>query len=157
MTYVEMRVDLTPQIVTLPPDVTVQHVSAVPQAALYACYDEAFRDGDAAFFFEQSEAERREFFDELVSTDAASLVLLRGREIVGFCYVLPFNPPNCHMSCMCVRLSDRRQGMGTALVRLSMNAALQAGYTSMSLGTDLEMAAFRLYQRHGFQVIPYED
>jgi ribosomal protein S18 acetylase RimI-like enzyme len=64
----------------------------------------------------------------------------------------PYGEGNCHISCMCVHPDFQRKGLGKLLLRLIMNEAAQGGHKTITLGTNTNMAAFRLYQQHGFKV-----
>lgn len=157
--YVEMVCHLSEQniVEAMPPQgLQVKHLSRVDEDDLYPCYYAAFQAGDAQFFFEQGEKERREYFDtlglEAALKEAASLALVRGRRLVGFVYVLPYGEGNCHISCMCVHPGFQRRGLGQLLLRLAMNQAAQEGYRTMSLGTSTSMGAFQLYRQHGFEI-----
>jgi ribosomal protein S18 acetylase RimI-like enzyme len=117
---------------------------------------EAFSAGDASFFFQQDEAERRGYFNTLGIEEAvgekASLALTQGGRMVGFTLVLPYGEANCHISCMCIHPDYMGQGMGKLLLRLIKKRALEQGYETITLGTDVNMRAFDLYRKHGFEV-----
>jgi ribosomal protein S18 acetylase RimI-like enzyme len=157
--YVEMVCRLSEQNVaeaTPPGGLQVQHLSQVHAGDLYPCYCAAFEAGDAQFFFEQSEEERREYFDtlglEAALKESASVALVQGKRLVGFVYVLPYGEGNCHISCMCVYPDWQRRGLGKLLLRLAMDKAAQDGYKTTSLGTSTSMVAFQLYRQHGFEI-----
>jgi ribosomal protein S18 acetylase RimI-like enzyme len=157
--YVEMVCRLSEQsVVEAAPLVGLQvrHLSQIDDGDLYPCYYAAFQAGDAQFFFEQGEKERREYFDtlglETALKESASVALVQGRRLVGFVYVLPYGEGNCHISCMCVHPDWQRRGLGKLLLRLAMDKAAQDGYRTMSLGTSISMGAFQLYRQHGFEI-----
>lgn len=140
----------------LPEALRMAPLGSVTPEALYACYTAAFGAGDARFFFDQSEEERRDYFDTLgleeAREEAASLALLCGRELVGFTYVLPYGEGNRHISCMCVLPEEQGQGLGRAMLGEVMRRAAAGGVRSLSLGTDTRMRAYELYRRNGFEV-----
>lgn len=153
----------------LPSRFRVQAVGLVPVDVLYQCYVAAFSAGDAAFFARQDPSARRGYFDLLQADTPPSLALMDGglggeaqiahnltytqtERLVGFCYVLPSLPPNCHLSCLCIDPAYQGQGLGSALLCLSMVAALGCGYQTMTLRTD-SPSARRLYERHSFRVV----
>lgn len=158
--YVEMLchlADQTPGPVTMPPDVVVRQVSTAREDDLYDCYHAAFSAGDARFFFDQSEQERRAYFDSLCDPEAlndpASLVLMKGQRVIGFSYVLPYGAVwNRHISCMCVHPEHMGTGLGKALLRLIMDRVADQGGETLTLGTEPTMRAFYLYRAHGFVV-----
>ena len=68
MNYVEMVCRLSRQSlvdIIVPPGLIIKPLHEAEVEALYPCYTAAFSAGDAQFFFAQSEAERRDFFDTL--------------------------------------------------------------------------------------------
>ncbi len=157
--YVEMVCHLSRQSIVAartPQGLQVRHVGQVNEGDLYPCYYESFQAGDAQFFFEQSEEQRREYFDtlglEAALKEPASLALIQGQRLVGFVYVLPYGEGNLHVSCMCVHPDLQRRGLGELLLHLAMGQAVQEGYRTMSLGTSTSMGAFQLYHKNGFEI-----
>jgi ribosomal protein S18 acetylase RimI-like enzyme len=158
--YVEMVCHLSEQTigaVAPPTGFEVKPLSTAPVDDLYPCYYAAFEAGDARFFFEQSEEERREYFDTLglerALNEPASVVLVKGQRIAGFTCVLPYGEGNRHISCMCVHPDFQRKGLGKFLLRLVVNAVAQGGHETITLGTSTGMGAFHLYRKHGFEVM----
>ncbi len=157
--YVEMICNLAeqnPEIVSLA-EFRARPLHEAQADDLYQCYHASFSNSDATFFFEQSEKERREYFDSLGLAEAkdepASLLLLKKDQIVGFTMVLPYGEGNRHISCMCVRPESRRQGLGEFMLRFAMQKARAQGLKTITLGTGTSMGAFQLYLKNGFQVI----
>lgn len=150
---VELLAALHPYAVNLAPPLTAHPITTIEDSDLYACYTASFAAGEAAFYHQQTAAERRAFYDDLRSTDPPSLALVDGATLLGFSFVLYSLPPNCHLSCLCLHPDAQGQGLGTALLRLTLNAALEVGYQTMTLRTERETAAYYLYLRHGFRVI----
>jgi ribosomal protein S18 acetylase RimI-like enzyme len=124
---------------------------------LYRCYYLAFQAGDAQFFFDQNEDERREYFDTLgldkARNEPGSVLILKDGAIVGFTYVLPYGEGNRHISCMCVLPEYQRQGFGTFMLRFALEKVANAGHKSITLGTDTAMGAFQLYRMNNFKVM----
>ncbi|MCP4424633.1 MAG: GNAT family N-acetyltransferase [Chloroflexi bacterium] len=159
MNYVEMTRDLSQQSLpdaVVPSGLKVKSLREADMAALYQCYTAAFSAGDAQFFFDQDDAERRVFFDtlgyEAAVGEAASLIFGRDERLIGFSYVLPYGEGNCHISCMCIHPDWQSAGLGKLLLHLIMQKAADAGYKTISLGTEKEMRAFQLYRQNGFAV-----
>lgn len=144
---------LHPYSVSLAPPLTTHPTSTLDDSTRYACYTASFAAGEATFYHHQTPTERRAFYDDLRSTDPSSLALLDGETLLGFSYVLYSLPPNCHLSCLCLHPRAQGQGLGTALLRLTINAALEVGYQTMTLRTERDTAAHRLYLRHGFHQV----
>ena len=160
MNYVEMICHLAQQSLpdmAVPPELTVKPLRKAHVDTLYQCYTAAFSAGDAQFFFEQSEPERRDFFDtlgrEAALNEATSLILLQDEHLIGFSYVLPYGAGNCHISCMCITPDWQGEGLGKFLLHLIMREAIEAGYQTITLGTETEMRAFQLYHKHGFEIV----
>ena len=158
--YVEMIRHLSKQTagdIAVPDGFETEHLSTAHVDDLYQCYYEAFEAGDAQFFFEQSDQERREYFDTLgierALNEPASVVLMKGRKIVAFTCVLPYGEKNCHISCMCVHPNFKRQGLGKFLLRLVINKVAQGEYKTIMLGTGAGMGAFQLYEKNGFEIM----
>ena len=124
--------------------------------ALYACYVAAFAAGDALFFFDQDEQERRSFFEYLGLDEAreepASLILRHQEQLVGFTYVLPYGESNRHISCMCVHPEWQGQDLGKLMLRRVMRQVAAGGQETITLGTETGMRAYHLYRKQGFQV-----
>ncbi|MCP4283606.1 MAG: hypothetical protein GY792_04025, partial [Gammaproteobacteria bacterium] len=107
--YVEMICHLAeqPKTEAPPPEgFEVRPLSTADDDSLYSCYYAAFKAGDARFFFDQGEAEKRAYFDTLGLAEArnepGSTLILKDSAIVGFTYVIPYREANRHISCMVV-------------------------------------------------------
>lgn len=153
VTRVQLMATLTQQAVTLPTGWTVQPTLNITLEALYRCYTAGFGAGDLAYFFQQDADERRAYFNDLLSAEPPSLALLLRGSLVGFSAVLPSLWPNCHLSCLVIDAPYQGCGMGTVLLRLCMNAALDSGFQSMTLTTDNTSRVMALYARHGFRQV----
>lgn len=158
--YVEMICHLNdnPDVnVKLPAGFEVQSLSTVDEDDLYQCYYEAFEAGDAQFFFEQTETERRDFFDELELVEArgepGSVVICKDGSVMAFTYVIPYGDKNRHISCMVVHPNYQRQGLGAFMVQFAKQEVASQGHQSITLGTDTNMGAFQLYRKYGFTII----
>ena len=158
--YVEMKCNLSANIVTdisIPEGIKSESLENADENELYACYEQAFQGGDAKFFFTQSDAERRDYFDTLGLEEArghaASSVLVKDGQLIGFTYVLPYGEKNCHISCMCVHPDYQGLGLGKAMLHTAMRNAQTQGMQSMTLGTETKMRAYHLYRKNGFEVL----
>lgn len=124
---------------------------------LYVCYSQAFSQGDAQFYKRQDEVARRQFFDEAlgfpyVLENPASFVISMGDDVIGFTLVLATSEVNYNISCMCVLPAYQGKGLGKAMLNRIKNIALENGCRSLTLGTEPQMKAYRLYVVHGFTV-----
>ena len=157
---VEMRCVLAGESelnMNLPEWLDIEPLSNAHCDELFQCYKEAFQAGDAQFFFEQSEVERRAYFDTLgleqAMEEGASLLLRKGERVVGFTSVLPHGHNNWHISCMCVHPDFQKRGFGTLMLHLVKDRLAEDGIRTISLGTDTNMAVYKMYSKHGFEVI----
>jgi len=158
--YVEMICHLNDKSnveVKYPEGFEVQSLSSADESDLYQCYYKAFRDGDAHFFFEQSEDERRDFFNELELAQArdepGSVVIRKDGSVIAFTYVIPYGDKNRHISCMVVHPNYQRQGLGAFMVQFAKQEVAAQGHHSITLGTDTNMGAYQLYRKYGFTII----
>ena len=124
---------------------------------IYSCYHEAFNSGISKFFYNQTELEKRNYFESLVTEESkrekGSLVLLKDGQFVGFTSVIPlFGDKNQHLMCICIHPSYRHQGLGEILLAQCMARVAQEGNLSMTLYTDSKNTqALRLYRTNNFQ------
>lgn len=158
--YVEMFCylnDKSDSEMEIPSSYTVKALTSAKEDDLYQCYYKAFKAGDARFFFEQSEAERRDFFDELelakARNEAGSVAICKDGDIIAFTYVIPYGDKKCHISCMAVHPDHQRQGLGAFMVQHAKQMAAAEGYQSITLDTETSMGAFHLYTKYGFTII----
>ena len=158
--YVEMRCDLGTlrnENMALPAAFEVFPLGEADEEELYACYYAAFETGDAQFFFDQNEKERREFFDTLglgqALKESASSALRKEGQLIGFTYTLAYGEANLHISCMCVLPEHKRMGLGKYMLLHAQKRAIEDGYRTITLGTDTLMGAFHLYAKNRFEVV----
>jgi ribosomal protein S18 acetylase RimI-like enzyme len=158
--YVEMicLLEEGPQMkIPLPEGYDLCPLSEADEDDLYNCYHAAFHAGDASFFFDQSEIERRKYFDTLglanASVEPGSSLICINAEVVGFTYLIPYGEGNRHISCMVVHPDYQRQGLGAFMVAYAIGGAAAQGHRSITLGTEKSMAAFQLYRKYGFQIM----
>jgi len=138
-------------------DLIVKPVDALEREALYACYSEAFSSGDAKFYQYQSEEQKQRYFNEGLGfpealSHPASFAYIYQGEVIGFALVLSGSETSYHVSCMCIAPEFQGQGLGKAMLNRIKNLALENGCTSITLGTEPEMKAYRLYKENGFEV-----
>ena len=140
--------------VTLPEGFKINHTSDVDEDDLYMCYYHAFSAGEAQFFFDQTEDEKRKFFSELASTgtmdEECSLVLMK-EQVVGFTYVVQYGKEgNCHLNLICIHPDFQGLRLGEMLLRLTMRKAARQ-YETMTLYTEADTSALELYRACGFK------
>jgi ribosomal protein S18 acetylase RimI-like enzyme len=139
-----------------PTGFTARSLEYYSEDDLYSCYLAAFQAGDSKFFKQQCKKEQREFYETLAFEQArnepGSSMILKGEQIVGFTFAIPYGEGNCHISCMCVHPSFQRQGLGTYMLSHAQMAATAAGCQTMTLWTEAAMGAYQLYIQHGFKI-----
>jgi ribosomal-protein-alanine N-acetyltransferase len=138
-----------------PEGIELRPVADVDQDELYRCYYDTLAASQAGLFLDQSEAERRAYFDMLGKTygqhrETSLALILEGR-IVGFCYTIPFGE-HLHLDWIGIHPDLRRRGLGRFLLRLIMERAGRAGFRTMGLSCDVGNApAIALYRSLGWQ------
>ena len=141
-----------------PSDYETKSLTETDEDELYGCYHGTFSTGQDRFFFNQTEPERRAFFNQIFDryeplNKQTSLVLLKDHHIVGFSLVRPTHGEgNCHIWMLGVDPNHRRKGLGKSLLRLIMKRSAHEGFRTMSLGCELgNQVARKLYGSHGFK------
>ena len=144
------------QEIILPAGFEIKSLADINQDDLYPCYCAAFQAGDSQLFIDQSQVERREFFDTLgfdqARNEPGSSMILKDNQIVGFTYVIPYGKANCHISCMCVHPNFQRQGLGSLMLNHVKARGTSQGYQTITLWTERTMGAFQLYDQHSFKI-----
>jgi GNAT superfamily N-acetyltransferase len=139
----------------VPGGTEIRPVTGVDQEELYRCYHETMSAGQSRFFFDQSETERRAYFDTFGVTygrhEGTSLVLLRDGRIAAYSFTIPFGE-HLHLDWIGVHPDVRRRGLGRFFVSLLMERAAAAGFKMMGLSCDTENSrAIALYRSLGWQ------
>jgi ribosomal protein S18 acetylase RimI-like enzyme len=142
-------------VVVTPQGFEVRPVTEVAQDELYRCYHDTMAAGQSRFFFDQSAAERRAYFDTLGKTygrhEPTSLALIHRERIVGFSYTIPFDA-HLFLDWMGIHPDVRREGLGRFLMQLLMARATREGFQTMGLSCDVgNTGAIALYRSLGWQ------
>ncbi len=122
---------------------------------LYSCYHDALAKEGLALFVQQSEEERRAYFDDLASMELdskTSLAIEREGQLIGFTFVIPYGEENQHLNCVCVRPEFGGKGLGRFLLNAVESVAQKQGSKTMTLYTDQGIRAFDLYIKSGWEV-----
>lgn len=159
-TYFCMQCELFEQKidqVMIPEDFEIKQLKMLNHEDIYRCYYDAFNTGQSPFFFEQSETEKRDYFDTLLTeitlNEEASLAILKGNQLVGFTLVAPiFGETNKHLNCICIHPDFRKKGLGRNLLAATMKKIVKQGNRTMTLYTDVfNTRGIDLYQKNGFK------
>lgn len=125
---------------------------------IYRIYHEVYSASLNQFFLDQSDEERRAFFDEDFSredpiSEGTSLMLLKDEQPLGFSLMRPTHgPDNVHLWKFGIHQDYRRRGLGKGLLRLIMVRSSEQGVKTMSLGVEPNNTpAYKLYLGHGFK------
>ena len=142
----------------VPDTMTLRSLTEVSNDALWPSYDAAFSHGSDRRYAEQSEAMRRENFEEFFSRQArydadASLVLFDGETIVGFVKIDVIKE-GAYVHGVGVIPEYREQGLAKYLLGSSLRRTAANGHQKMILEVDSEnQAAIGLYQSLGFKTV----
>ncbi len=126
------------ETLAVPEGYDIVPVREVDHENLFRCYYETFSQGQSPFFFDQSDNERRQYFQtwskpESLATDA-TIAILSGTHIAGFSFARPYGiEGNYLVEWMGVHPDHREHGLGEFLMRHIANVAKQSGYQTMSL------------------------
>jgi ribosomal protein S18 acetylase RimI-like enzyme len=139
----------------LPGDIELTQIQSVDAEALYQCHHQAYLQGDAQYYFQMDEAERRDDFERIYAPNIrehpASLVLTQDGHILGYCLLFGQADFSELMS-LAVHPDHRRQGYGRLLMSECIKRAGQAGHEYMRLIVDFKnQGAAALYRQCGFQ------
>ncbi len=156
-----MRRGLTPgefteRDVVLPPGYGYMPLVDADEEALYDCYSQAFAESGVRSYHNMTEEERRAeyeyYFREAAVNEKASLVVLRGDEIVGVSLVHS-RQKEAHLADIGIVPAHRGRGLGRRMLVYSlMNVARD--YDTVTLAVDVDnTSAYDLYVDVGFDVV----
>jgi len=131
----------------------------VPAAAfstdeLFANYVDCLAHGEIELVAQQSESERRDYFDELIEETLGhpgSLALVEDDELVGFSLVAPMSETAAHLAWIGIIPDRRGCGLGGRLLRDVLTTCKDHQIERISLYTDTAIGARTLYHRLGFE------
>ncbi len=140
-----------------PPGVELAQVRTVDREALYHCHYAAYMSGDAQYFYQMDDRERRADFERITSPDItghpASLVITQVGRIIGYCLLFGDGDFSELMS-LAVLPDFRRRGLGISLLGACREEAARQGHKTMHLIVDIRNeAAAQLYRKCGFKEV----
>ena len=156
--WAHMECDLTsyPQKeIVLPQDYELIPLSHRTNDEIYPSYYASFLASNDPRFLEQTDQQRRSFFDEMFDRskemiEEASLLLLHNKEIVGNLRVTP-DGKNCYVNGIGIHPAHRRKGLGSIILGTSLRNASKLGVESMILEVDVSNKdAIGFYEKLGF-------
>ena len=156
--YVEMQLILEASSadIAVPEEVEVKQVSHYPKESLKKCFDQAFASSDVKYYFNLSNEGRANFFDQVslpgVMEHPCSLALENNGLLVGYAFIMTYHGQP-YITSMCISEDYRGRGLGRYLINRISQEAIRQGYKTVSLGTELQMKAYSLYQSHGFKPV----
>lgn len=125
---------------------------------LFACWSEAFEQGQDRSFLSRSKEERRAFFDEAFDfseglIEAACIALINDLAVIGFSLTRPTHGErNGHLWQMGIHPNYRRRGLAKYLLSEVKEQLKELKFTTMSLNVDVEnLSAHKLYKECGLQ------
>jgi putative acetyltransferase len=112
-------------------------------------------------WFQLEDADREVFRKPEATILAAGgqiFFVLRKGEVLGTCAVIPHGPGEWEVAKMAVASAARGQGLGDLLMEAAMDFARSAEARRVIIVSNTALQpAIRLYQKHGFQVVPMID
>lgn len=153
----QMNVSLPAKVpaLDLPPDSKLAQIRTVDEEALYKCHHEAYMAGEAQYYFQMDEVERRDDFERIcapnIRAHPASLVLTHNGRIAG-CIMLFAEGEFSEVMSLAVHPDYRRRGYGKLLMYECLKRAGQEGLKTMHLIVDVKNeGAAALYRQCGFK------
>jgi len=143
--------------IDFPDFIRIGKVRDVPNDELYTSYYQTFITSGNDRFLDQTDAERRENFDDFfdrtkAQDEDASILLFYDDKVIGFSQVILLCEKGFYNG-IGIHPDYRKQGLGTKMLQLSMKRAEMNGMSEITLEVDVtNAAAINLYKRVGFHV-----
>jgi ribosomal protein S18 acetylase RimI-like enzyme len=152
----QMNIELPAEVPTrsIPSGMNLAQIQTVEAEALYQCHHEAYLAGEAQYYFQMDEVERRDDFERIyapnIRAHPASLVLTENGNVIG--YILLFAEGGfSEVISLAVHPDFRRQGLGKLLMNACLKRANEEGLATMHLIVDVKnQGAEALYRQCGF-------
>jgi ribosomal protein S18 acetylase RimI-like enzyme len=155
----QMNISLPVEVsqVALPADMQLAQIQSVDAEVLYQCHHQAYLSGNAQYYFQMDEVERRDDFERIYAPNIrehpASLALIQNRYILGYC--LLFGQTGfSELISLAVHPDHRRRGYGRLLMNECLKRAGEEGHQDMRLIVDVKNeSAAALYRQCGFEEV----
>jgi RimJ/RimL family protein N-acetyltransferase len=137
-------------------DVTISQIEAKHVEGFHRALDKVARERKYLAFLEAPPLEKtREFVMNNIAMLHSQFVAVVGDNVVGWCDVLPKERPihaHCGVLGMGLLPQWRGKGIGTALIRTTLNDACRRGLVRIELTVHADNArAIALYEKLGFK------
>ncbi len=138
-----------------PPDILLSQILCLDEDELYQCHYAAYMNGQAQYFYQMDDQERRADFERIFSPNTkgspASLAITHDGRVIGYCLLFSEGDFSELMS-LAIHPDYRRRGLGIFLLGACMGRAAQQGHTTMHLIVDVKnVGAAELYRKCGFR------
>ncbi len=156
-TYVRMKYKIKKNVELINPEhVSYVDINQFTDGELYKLYVDTFNQGDANFYKNQSESDKRAFYErELgfpkILKQPESHAIIYNDKLIGFTYALQYGKRNVHISCMCIHPDYQNKGLGKYMLQVVEKIAKDRDMATLSLGTETSMKAYHLYESFGFK------
>ncbi len=142
--------------IDLPQEFQVLPIHKIHRGDLFELFVLASLTDEFELVTNMSDQQRSSFFDELsvesIFQEEASIALLKGEKLIGYSYLMKYDKDdNIHLNYMCVHPDYQKKGLGTLLLQFALQTASYTGYNTMTLYTDIERSALKLYVKQGFK------
>lgn len=140
--------------IEIPEGVTLAQIRTADRAALYECHHQAYLQGDAQYYFQMDDKERKDDFKRIysdkVQNHPASLVLTGDGSVLG--YVMLFAEGDfTEVMSLAVHPDHHRKGYGRLLMNECLRRAGENGHGRTHLIVDQKnVKAYSLYKQCGF-------
>ena len=140
--------------VVIPDGFEYKHISKIKRKKLYELFVMASIADKFELVISMTDEQRYDFFEELCVVDifdgASSIAILKNEKLVAYSYLMKYGESNIHLNYMCVHPDYQKRGLGTFLIKYAQQKTSEA-YNTMTLYTDIERPALRLYKKNGFR------
>ena len=147
-----------PILHSLPEGIKFQLMTEIETDSLFRSYKVSFSDSEHRQFFDYTEQQIREAFDNFFDlskpfNEEASLVLTKDEQIIGFSLVRPRIEEE-HLAMFGIHPTYRGRGLAKSLILKSMKTIFAQGIETFSLGVDaVNVPAVTLYEKVGFKLV----
>ena len=137
-----------------------KQIDEIDFKAAYQCYYKSFENSKVRMFLNQTNKERKQFFEEtfsqkksIVGNASLALINLIDNEVVGI-VILQARREEAHLAILAILPDHRGKKFGTSLVKEAISRCNHLGIKTMSLGVDADnVPAVNLYSKMGFEKV----